>query len=192
MEKIKNFLLFIKNLDKSIKDLIEKMGFPYPFMIHIDRTKNIEEEINKLLKEIEKEIPETFGSSIPYIIGELVDNIEQHSNYSNAFIFLRYDTEEKQLEIGVFDDGLTIPLVFEKNDIQFSKDSEAIKMALEGTTTKKEDITRGFGLITTSSIVKALNSNMQIISRKGILDMQNSKIDINDFEKEFSGTLIYI
>lgn len=54
--------------------------------------------------------------------------------------------KEKYLEIAIFDDGLTIPLVFEENNINYSKDGEAIRMALEGKTTKKEDISRGYGL----------------------------------------------
>lgn len=192
MENIKYFLKIIDSLDEPIKEQVRKMGFPYTLTIHIDKTKNIGEEINKLLDNIEKKIPKTFGDSIPYILGELTDNIEQHSNYSNAFIFVNYDKIEKIIEIGVFDDGLSIPFVFEKSRIQFQKDSEAIKKAIEGTTTKKEDISRGFGLKTIKEIIKVLKGNMQILSRKGILKVENSNVDGYDFKGQLKGTLIYI
>lgn len=192
MENMKYFLEIIDNLDESIKKQVRKMGFPYILTIHIDKTKNIGEEINKLLKDIEKKIPRTFGDSIPYILGKLTDNIEQHSDYFNAFVFINYNLIERIIEIGVFDDGLSIPFVFEKNKIQFHKDNGAIKMALEGTTTKKEDISRRFGLKTIKEIISVLKGNMQIISRKGILKVENSNVGGYDFKGQLKGTLIYI
>ena len=168
MKNKKHFLSLIDNLDESIKDSIRQI-INSEFVAHIDRTKNIMNEINKLLNDIVRIIPKTFGSSIIYILGELTDNIEQHSNYSNAYIFLRQNINENMVEMLIFDDGLTIPFVFEKNNKKFSKDSEAIKMALEGTTTKREAILRGFGLRTSKEIVKALRGSMKIISRRGIL-----------------------
>ncbi len=188
-----NFFGKINDLDESIQKHIKKMGFPYPLKIHIDRSKKMDEEINRLLIDIKTKIPKTFESSIPYILSELTDNIEQHSNYAEAFLFVRYDAKEKCLEIGVFDDGLSIPVVFEKNNINYSKDSDAIKMALEGKTTKQEDISRGFGLRTTRAIVKALRGEIKIISREGMLIISNSSIDIIDFKKgKLDGTMIYL
>lgn len=191
MRNIKYFLDGTDNLDKPIKDDIKNM-INSEFIIHIDKTSNISDEINRLLKDIERKIPKTFGSSIPYVISELTDNIEQHSDYSNAYIFLKQNTEKNIVEILIFDDGLTIPFVFEKNKIKFFKDSEAIRMALEGTTTKKEDISRGYGLSTSKEIVKALKGSMKIISRKGILELQDSTIDFHDLGKELKGTLILL
>ncbi len=92
----------------------------------------------------------------------------------------------------IFDDGLGIPFVFEKNNISFSEDSNAIKMALEGTTTTKGDISRGFGLKTTGKIINALKGEMKIISRRGILNVDNTEINSYDTKKELNGTLLYI
>jgi len=170
-----------------------EVNSPNQFRVYITKNKKMDLEINKFLNNIRRDVPLTFGSSILYIIGELTDNIEQHSNYSNAFVFFRHSPKEKQVEAAVFDDGFSIPVVFEKNKIRFSKDFEAIKMAIEGKTTKKEDISRGFGLRTIREIVKALKGRIQIISRKGMLDIQDSKIDVIDFEKDkLDGTFIYL
>ena len=191
MVNTKSFLDIINSLDGSIKKYIEKMNLPFPLSIHIDKDKKMDEEINKLLANIKNKIPKTFESSIPYILSELTDNIEQHSNFTEAFLFLKHDS--KWLEVVIFDNGLTIPFVFEKNNINYSKDSEAIKMALEGKTTKREDISRGYGLRTSRNIVKALNGEMQIISRNGMLIILDSMIQTIDFEKgKLKGTLIYL
>ena len=88
MENEKYFLNKIKNIDDSIKRFIEKIDFPYSYSIHIDKTKNINEEVNKLLTIIQNEVPNEFGASILYTLSELTDNIEQHSNYSNAYVFI--------------------------------------------------------------------------------------------------------
>lgn len=191
MTNLKYFLNIIKSLDESIKNNIKSM-VNSEFIIHMDKTSNPSDEVNGLLKNIEGKIPKTFGSSIPYIISELTDNIEQHSDYSNAYIFLNKNARENIVEILIFDDGLTIPFVFEKNKIKFFKDSEAVKMALEGTTTKKEDISRGFGLSTSKEIVNALKGSIKIISRKGFLELQDSIINIHDIEEELKGTLILL
>lgn len=191
MIKIKYFLDKISSLEESIKRDITGMTTS-EFILHIDKDKNMGDEINKLLKDIEKKIPRTFGSSIPYILGELTDNIEQHSNYFKAYAFLKQHTKEGIIEVLIFDDGLTIPFVFKKNKIKFSTSGEAIKLALEGTTTKKEAIPRGFGLRTSKEIVKALEGSMKIISGRGFLELQDSAINCQDLKKEFKGTLIHI
>jgi len=186
-----NFLDIIESLDISIKVYVEKMNLPFPLSTHIKKDKKMDDEINKLLAEIKNKIPKTFESSIPYILSELTDNIEQHSNFTDAYLFLKYDT--KWLEIVIFDNGLTIPSVFTKNNINYLKDSDALRMALEGKTTKNEDISRGYGLRTTNNIVKALKGEMQVISKKGMLILGDSKIQSIDFEKGIlNGTLIYL
>lgn len=193
MKDKNNFSDIVNRLDVSIKKHIEKMGLPFPISFHIRKDEKMDEEVNKILAEIRNKIPKKFESSIPYVLSELTDNIEQHSKYKEASVFIKYNSNEKYLEIVIFDDGLTIPIVFEENNINYSKDSEAIKMALEGKTTKKEDISRGYGLRTTRNIVKALNGEMQIISRNGMLIITDSKTQNIDFEKgKLDGTLIYL
>ena len=187
------FQQIINNLAPEIKDHINKMGLPYPLVIHADSSKNISETVTEFLSDIHATIPSTLYNAIPYIIGELSDNIDQHSQYSNAYLFLKCNESDKELEIIIFDDGETIPKIFEKNNVKFAQDSLVIKMALEGKTTKKEDIKRGFGLRTTRAIVTSLDGKMKIISRKGMLSVGKSNVSIDDFSKaQLDGTLVYI
>jgi anti-sigma regulatory factor (Ser/Thr protein kinase) len=193
MEIEKNFLEAILHLDNDIKNYLNKLDFNFPIIVCIDKSKNMEEEINRLFKHLNNILPKTFESSIPYILSELTDNIEQHSHFSEAYILIKYDSIERSLKICIYDNGLSIPKVFRNNKINFSNDSEAIRMALEGKTTKKEDISRGFGLRTTRSIVNALNGGMHIVSGNGIVILIDSKINLTQIkEGKFNGTLIYL
>ena len=100
-----------------------------------------------LLDAIEKKIPDEFGESIQYIIGELSDNIDDHSQFTYASLMAQYFPIKKLVDIGVLDNGITIPILFKENGIKFSKDSEALKKALAGeVTTKKGEDMRGYGL----------------------------------------------
>lgn len=195
---------YIEPSKEAVRDYLEEIGFPlgskiegrtYSPIKHFSKDKDINEEINKLLKDIENKIPNSFGASIPYIFGELADNIVEHSQFSNATIMAQYYPQKKYVDIGVLDDGLSIPCVFEENDIKFSKDSEAIILALEGTTTKKGEVSRGFGLRSTKEIVKrALNGKMHIASRKGAVIISPKSDDkVYDFSKNLlKGTLLYM
>lgn len=195
---------YIEPEKESVKKYLQDIGFPlgsnkegatYSPIKHFDNNKDVNVEVNNLLKQSENKIPSTFGSSIQYILGELSDNITEHSKFENASLMAQYYPQKNYIDIGILDDGLSIPRVFEKNKISFQKDSQAILMAFDGTTTKKEEIARGFGLRSTKELVKeALNGEMHVISRRGIIIIKkgNEEKEYNLEEEKLSGTLLYM
>src|SRR3989344_5354113 len=195
---------YIEPSKESVKDYLKEVGFPlgskmdgrtYSPIKHFGRDKEINREVSNLLNNLNDKVPGHFGTSIHYILAELSDNIQQHSRFSYASIMAQYYPQKKYVDLGVLDDGMSIPCLFEENNIKFSKDSEAINLALTGTTTKKGDGPRGFGLRSTREIVKkALNGKMYVISRKGVVIINpESKDKSYDFSKEsLSGTILYM
>ncbi|MCK9626808.1 MAG: ATP-binding protein [Bacteroidales bacterium] len=122
-------------------------------------------------------------------IGEISDNIYQHSKFSNAYILGQRYPSKKFIEICIVDNGITIPKNFEENKIIFEKDYEAIFNAINGTTTKK-DFQRGYGLCSSiNMIVKGLNGEFLIASRKGVVYITPKEIKTYEI-KMFKGTLI--
>jgi len=95
----KEFLEATQCLNEELKLQIEEMDFPYPSAIKIDKSQNIALAVSNLLEKFKTQISKTFGSSIIYIIGELTDNIEQHSGYSNAFVLVNLPVPRAQ---GIF------------------------------------------------------------------------------------------
>ena len=148
----------------------KKQGETYSPINHFGKEVSINKEVNELLDNMQNKLPKQFGASISYLLGELTDNIEQHSKFTHASIMAQYFPQKKHVDIGILDNGLSIPKVFENNIISFTDDCDAITKAMSGTTTKKEDRTRGFGLKTTKKIVRDLcDGELYLISRQGVL-----------------------
>ncbi len=79
---------YLSPKNKEVKKYLSDIGFPfgtkkqgatyYPIN-HIINNEDINKEVNALLESMADKIPEEFGDSIPYLLAELTDNIEQHS-----------------------------------------------------------------------------------------------------------------
>ncbi|MCX6747177.1 MAG: ATP-binding protein [Candidatus Pacearchaeota archaeon] len=188
---------------KKVNDYLIKIGFPlgckvegntFLLINHFNNKDNINENVLKISKHIENNIDKNFGFSINYLLAELSDNIEQHSQFTQASIMTQYYPDKKYIDIGIFDNGVTIPGLFEKKDIKFTDDCDAIKKAMEGISTKEES-GRGFGLKTSKKLVlEGLNGEINILSRKGaiILNPKNKEESQKLMKKELKGTLIYL
>jgi len=163
---------------------MKKLGFPlgsdvdggsYVPITHVlkdssDR-KKLGREISNLLNKIIKKIPSNING-VSYVLSELSDNIEDHSEYSCASIMAQYFPRKKEVEIIIFDDGLTIPGVFSKNKVKFSSDSDSVEKALSGkvSTPKigKQERGRGYGLRTCRSLsIEDFKGEIYVFSRKG-------------------------
>ncbi len=133
-------------------------------------------------------------TAIKTAIGELLDNIDQHSHCKSAsFMAQRYE-KLHVVEVAIFDNGITIPGSFGKSD-KYGKmeDTEALRKAVGGFSTKPED-TRGHGLPTFLSILTdALKGTALIVSGgSAYLKEKNNNEKLYNLDKKDSldGTLI--
>ena len=139
-----------------------------------------QKDANKAANEVFDIIDTTFpdvlkGNAIKYIISEFCDNVEQHSEFSYASIMAQYYPSKNFVDIGIIDNGTSIPLLFKKNKLSFLEDGEAIDKAMRGYSTKNED-GRGKGLISTKSIVDhGLKGQFYIISRQGMVATEHGQ-----------------
>ncbi len=188
---------------KGVHDYLVRIGFPlgccsegntFLPINHFNNKDNVNEQVLKISGHIEDKIDKNFGFSINYLLAELSDNIEQHSQFTQASIMTQYYSDKKYIDVGIFDNGITIPTLFEKKGLKFSDDCDAIKKAIEGVSTKEEQ-GRGFGLKTSKNLVlEGLNGEMYIISKKGalILNPKNKEKSQELMKKALKGTLIYM
>lgn len=113
-----------------------------------------------------------------YLFNELINNIEEHSNSTRAFIMAQKYKKLGFTETCVFDNGITIPTCFENHGIEFSTDSEAIEKAMNGKSTKKDQKGRGWGINTNVQIfTEGLNGEIFIASRNGAVYLNKDKIE---------------
>ncbi len=193
--------------DVRVREWFSKMGFPFGnksdgmsfiSLRHFEKepsSKNqINTEANSIIQEMSKKIPSNFGNIYRYLIGELSDNIDQHSCFSFASMMAQYYPNKNFLDIAVFDNGLTIPGNFEKNDIKFISDAEALEKAFLGeVTTKAEELMRAYGLKSCKNLsTLGAKGELYVVSRKGIVIIRGEEANFKELkENELNGTFLY-
>jgi hypothetical protein len=199
---------YVPPKDKKVREWLSDIGFPLGkkidgntyvsikhFVNNPEDKNQVNKEANELLKKVKDKIPEEFGSSVQYILGELSDNVDEHSQFTFASLMAQYYPHKEHLDITVLDNGISIPLLFEKNKINFSKDSEAILKAISGeVTTKKQEEMRGYGLKSCKDIaVGGISGELHILSRNGAILIKSKKEpQLYDFEDVgLKGTFLY-
>jgi hypothetical protein len=135
-------------------------------------------------------------TALQYFIGELTENIYEHSSFTTAYVMAQKYPTMKFLEFCIVDNGITIPGSYENVGIPIESDKGAIDDALRGKSTKiLEANERGFGLSSSiDELTLDLGGTCLIVSRKGCLRAtadENETFNI-DQEDVYPGTLISI
>jgi hypothetical protein len=135
-------------------------------------------------------------NALQFFIGELTENIYEHSGFSTAYVMAQKYPTMRFLEFCIVDDGITIPGSYEKAGIPAESDKVAIDNALKGRSTKLLEVgERGFGLSSSiEELTKDLGGICLIVSRKGGLRATNGENDTFNIEEKhnYTGTLISI
>lgn len=135
-----------------------------------------------------------------HIISELANNVYDHSNIDNgevdSFIISKFHQTHKKLDISVIDDGLSIPGLFEKSNVDFENDCQAIEMAISTFSTVSDSVyERGNGLRTIVRLIaEGNNGEILVVSRGGCVHISGEKYKyylLNE-KHRFKGTLVSI
>ena len=154
-----------------------------------------EDERDKALEQLNDFCSTRVGgkTAFLYFIGELVDNIYEHSSFSTAYIMAQKYEAKRFTEVCIIDDGISIPKSYENTRIKVNSDKHALELALRGMSTKV-DKERGHGL---RSSVRLITEGYQgtcfIVSGNGVLEANNyigKTFSSIDEERIYSGTLI--
>ena len=127
-----------------------------------------------------------------YVVNELVDNIYQHSKFTNALIMAQKYQHLGYVDLCFFDNGITIPQSFINRGMNF-KPYEAIAEAINGISTVNTD--RGFGLRTSIRIfLDGLKGQILVVSGAGAVYFEGSNRNLYSCTANTSlkGTLIGI
>ena len=134
------------------------------------------------------------ANAFKYAVGEMTDNIYQHSDFCNAYVMGQSYPHKHFTDICIIDDGKTIPGVFSEAGIKFSNGCDAITKAISGTSTKLSE-GRGMGLGSTLNlIVNGLSGSVLIASGLGAVYVsKKTKLpyDLSPTpELKYNGTLV--
>ncbi len=199
---------FIEPNNQKVRDYLSIVGFPlgggkpaitYMPIHHFspqkenNSTRLIELEIKEVFDIVQKYFPSKLHNGIFYLLAELSDNIDQHSEFTLGSIMVQFYKNKGFVDIGVLDNGITIPGRYEKNSITFENDCDAIEKALKGISTKEGEVGRGKGLETSKRLVEeGLEGDFYVLSRKCLVSVEKGHVsDTKSVEKPLKGTLIY-
>ena len=103
-----------------------------------------------------------------YVIGELVDNIYEHSEFSFASVMAQKYNRFGAIELCFFDNGITIPGSYKKLGLDYvpARHFKAILKAVEGVSTKPET-GRGYGLSSNVQMFRHAGGRILIVSGHG-------------------------
>jgi len=170
-------------------------GATYVPIINLPQDKNQANEIIDILQNLHNNGKDYGGrDAFTYLVAELIDNVYQHSEFSNACVMAQRYERKGFVEITIFDNGISIPISFENARHRFSYDCYAIVDALNGKSTKN-DVERGYGLRSLVSLyVKGIGGELLLVSRNGAVYKKKSEEKCYNIEGTYrlAGTLVSI
>lgn len=199
-ENIFNFLKTIKDLQRNEEKSFELKELKFEnilksfYLLHLKSEGyliTLESEIfsNLRIKNVKEEIQLNNASDVTnYFLGELVDNVKEHSHTSEVYIF--YKTNENEI-LGVADFGISIPLRYKELGFDFKEPKEAIRMALEGISVKSRE-ERGWGLQSIAKVIRVLNGKILIVSGEALSYLVNSETILENLNFFWPGTSVII
>lgn len=91
---------------------------------------------------------------LAYFLGELTDNINEHSNAKEGYVFAQYYPNSNYLDLCISDFGQGILKSYLNNpNFDPQDEAEAIQFALSGKSTKDRAEARGYGISTTRNML---------------------------------------
>lgn len=141
------------------------------------------------------------NSAISLLLGELIDNITEHSHSEEGFIFSQYIEKEKALYIVINDSGRSIYSSYASDDRYLNNltelESSGLVMAFLGKSTKDrpESENRGYGISKSRGlVVDGLNGEFYILSGSALAIHDKKGVSVTDLPDDirWNGTSIFL
>lgn len=136
------------------------------------------------------EVETTMLQALSYCFYEVLDNVLTHSGKILGSVLTDYDAEKQSLRVLVADDGMGI----RQSLSQYPKyasitEEEALKTCIDDSVTDGKGM--GFGLYSTSLLVKNVGIQFEIHSGKHKLQLVNNEFVVTNAEL-WQGTLVFL
>lgn len=118
-------------------------------------------------------------NGIKYILGEMVDNITEHSESERGYIFAQSYPTKGYLDLCIADEGITLNGSFNKAGIEVINDVEAMQAANKGVSSKNlpDAENRGYGIYTSKKmLIRGLEGQYMMMSGNALY-LYSSKTD---------------
>jgi len=138
-------------------------------------------------------------SSLSYLISELLDNIFEHSQSPNGFIYSQFIKSENAIDLCIGDVGISVFGSFKKSNLYQQEidgnEAEALRLANEGYSSKNrpEAENRGYGISTSKvMLVRGMKGAFFMLSGAAFHRYENNANIYIDLQNVFrwNGTII--
>lgn len=135
-------------------------------------------------------------NGIFYLLDEAVNNIVDHSQSDRGYIFAQYYPTKEFMDITIADNGIGLLGSYQNsNNPEILTDTDAIKSALNGISTKTTEDGRGYGIRTSRKmLVEGLGGKYLLFSGSGVhinIPNQEAIIELKD-RFRMSGTIVFM
>lgn len=116
-------------------------------------------------------IPGNILNGIKYMLGEMVDNITEHSESERGYVFAQSYSTKHYLDICIADKGITLFGSYANAGIEMSSDIEAMQAANKGVSSKNlpDAENRGYGIYTSKKmLIEGLQGQYMMMSGSAI------------------------
>ncbi len=130
------------------------------------------------------------------LINEMVNNIYEHSAFTNAYLMAQKYPTKGFVDICFCDDGIGIHGSMKKFGMIFDDDFMAIRKAISGTSSKMTE-GRGYGLSTNIRMcTEGFGGQFLVVSGSGAISLSNNESQRQGYklseQSSYSGTIISI
>jgi len=188
-----------EDVEAVMQKYTDKTFLPLCSFSMTDANKDTFGSIIKMILMKQTNIGEGGSTSLSYLISELLDNIYEHSESINGYVFSQFLERDGMINLCIADTGITIAGSFEKADLYQREiggnEAEALKLANEGYSTKNrpEAENRGYGISTSKSmLVSGMKGAFFMLSGSAFHRYENGANDYIDLKDIFhwKGTII--
>ena len=118
-------------------------------------------------------------NGLKYIIGEMVDNITEHSESDRGYIFAQYYPTKGYMDLCIADEGITLFGSFKKAGYEMDDDIEAMQAANKGVSSKNlpDAENRGYGIFTTKKMLISGLGGQYMMMSGGAISLFDANTD---------------
>jgi len=188
-----------EDVEAVMQKYTDKTYLPLCSFAMTDSNKDTFGSIIKTVLMKQANIAQGGSSSLSYLISELLDNIYEHSQSPNGYVFSQYLEREGMIDLCIADMGITVAGSFERARLYQEEidgnETEALKLANEGYSTKNrpEAENRGYGISTSKEmLVVGMKGGFFMLSGGAFHRYENGANDYIDLRNIFRwhGTVI--
>lgn len=159
------------DIEKTLQPYINKSYLPISkFELHKGNVDGLQSILQKVIRK-QSNADYDIISPMSYLLGELIDNMNEHSKGKYGYIFSQYLAAENCIDLVLADDGITIYGSYAASkkylDEINGNEAEALKLANEGKSTKNlpDAENRGYGISSSKRmLVEGLNGSFFMLS----------------------------